>query len=161
MISRRYGELVGGWNTGDIRGGYGTGLWKNIRKDWQNAVFSLGDGRRLRFWEDIWCGEVALSNTFPNQFNMAVHKEAMVVDVWDFSRAEGGWSPLFVSDFNYREMEKVERLFQLLHRKKIMSYQEDQLLLNFKLDSCIESWYILPPSIFLPAPSRILLFIPR
>ena len=34
VISRKYGELVGGWNTGDIRGGYGTGLWKNIRKDW-------------------------------------------------------------------------------------------------------------------------------
>ena len=40
--------------------------------------FSLGDGRRLRFWKDIWCGEVALSNAFPNLFNLAVHKEAMV-----------------------------------------------------------------------------------
>ena len=34
VISRKYGELIGGWNTGDIRGGYGTSLWKNIRKDW-------------------------------------------------------------------------------------------------------------------------------
>ena len=56
---------------------------------------------------------------------MVVHKEAMVVDVWDFSRAEGGWSPVFVRDFNDWEMEEVERLLQLLHRRKIMSYQED------------------------------------
>ena len=43
VISRKYGELVGGWNIGDIRGGYGTGLWKDIRKGWrtlsQNVVF--------------------------------------------------------------------------------------------------------------------------
>ena len=85
VISRKYGELVGGWIIGDIRGGYDTGLWKDIRKGWhtlsQNAVFSLGDGRRLRFWKDIWCGEVILSNAFPNPFNMAAHKEVLVVDV--------------------------------------------------------------------------------
>ena len=61
---------------------------------------------------------------------MAVHKEAMVVDVWDFSRVGGGWSLVFVRDFNDWEMEVVERLLQLLHKRKIMSYQEDQLLLK-------------------------------
>ena len=44
---------LGVWNIGDIRDGYGTGLWKGIRKDWhtfsQNVVFSLGDSRRLCF----------------------------------------------------------------------------------------------------------------
>ena len=113
VISRKCGELVGGWNTGDIRGGYGTGLWKDIRKGWhtlsQNVVFSLGDVRRLRFWKDIWCGEVALSNVFPNLFNMAAHKEVMVVDIWDFSRAEGARSLVFVRDFNDWEIEEVER----------------------------------------------------
>ena len=85
VINRKYGELVGGWNKGDIRGGYGTGVWKDIRKGrhtlFQNDVFSLGDGRRLRFWKDIWCGEVTLSNAFPNLFNMVAHKEVLVVDV--------------------------------------------------------------------------------
>ena len=60
VINRKYGELVRGWNTGDLRGGYGIGLWKDIRKGWhtlfQNVVFSLGDDRRLQFWKDIWCG---------------------------------------------------------------------------------------------------------
>ena len=32
VINRKYGELVGGWNTCDIRGGYGTRLWKDSRK---------------------------------------------------------------------------------------------------------------------------------
>ena len=56
VISTKFGEEVGGWNTRDIRGGYGTGLWKDIRKEWltlsQNTISSLGNGRRLGFWKD-------------------------------------------------------------------------------------------------------------
>ena len=74
--------------------------------------------------------EVALSNAFPNLFNMAAHKEVLVADVWDFSRAEGGWSLVFVKDFNDWEMEEVERFLQILYRRKIMPHQEDQLLLK-------------------------------
>ena len=43
---------------------------------------------------------------------MAAHKEVLVADVWDFSRAEGGWSLVFVRDFNDWEIEEVERLLQ-------------------------------------------------
>ena len=97
MISKKY--EVRGWNTGDIRGGYGASLWKDIRKGWhtlsQNVVFSLGDGRRLQFWKYIWCGEVSLSNAFPICLTWQLIKR-----FWDFSRAEGGWSPVFVRDFN-------------------------------------------------------------
>ena len=32
VIGTKFGEGDGGWNTSDIRGGYGTGLWKDIRK---------------------------------------------------------------------------------------------------------------------------------
>ena len=60
---------------------------------------------------------------------MAAHKEVLVADVWDFSRAEEP-SPVFVRDFNDWEMEEVERFLQILYRRKITSYQEDQLLLK-------------------------------
>ena len=42
----------------NIIGGYGTELWKDIRKEWltfsQNTTFSLGNERRLGFWKDSW-----------------------------------------------------------------------------------------------------------
>ena len=46
VICSKFGESCGGWHTSDIRGGYGSSLWKDIRKEWpsffQNSVFALG-----------------------------------------------------------------------------------------------------------------------
>ena len=134
VISTKFGEEVGGWNTRDIRGGYGTGLWKDIRKEWltfsKNTISSLGNGRRLGFWKDPWCNETVLCNEFPTLFNLAVHKDARVADVWDSSREEGGWSPVFLRPFNDWEVEEVERFLHFLVNKKIIPFQEDRLLLK-------------------------------
>ena len=71
-----------------------------------------------------------LCNEFPTLFNLAVHKDARVVDVCDSSREEGGWSPVFLRPFNDWEMEEVERFLHCLVNKKIRLLQEDRLLLK-------------------------------
>ena len=57
VVSSKFDENPGGWHTCDIKDGYDVGLWKEIGKEWsfflQNAVFSLGDGRRVSFWKDV------------------------------------------------------------------------------------------------------------
>ena len=101
VISTKFGELVRGWNLGDIRGSYDTSLWKDIRKYWltfsQNVAFSLGDNRKLSFSKDTWCGEVALCIAFPT---LVAHKDVKVAEVCDYSRVERGWSPSFLRSFN-------------------------------------------------------------
>ena len=133
-MSSKYGEIYGGWHTCDIRGGFGVGLWKEIRKEWplflQNATFSLGDGRRIRFWKDVWCGKEALCSLFPSMYLLAMQKDAMVADLWNWVREEGGWSLTFLRSFNDWEMEKVERFLSSIHRKKIKPWIEDKLLLK-------------------------------
>ena len=127
VINTKFGEDDGGWNTNDIRGGYGTGLWKDISKEWitfsQNSSSSLGNGRRLRFWLDPWCGGTALCNAFPTLFNVVAHKDATIAEVWDSSRVDGGWSPVFQRPFNDWEMEEVERFLLVLHSKKIRPFR--------------------------------------
>ena len=134
VIRIKFGEKDGGWYTSDIRGGYGTGLWKDIKKEWlifsQNTTSYLGNGRRLGFWKDPWCCETVLCNVFPTLFNLAIHKDARVADVWDSSREDGGWSPVFLRPFNDWEVEEVERFLHFLHNKKIRPFQEDRLLLK-------------------------------
>ena len=52
------------------------------------------------------------------------------VDVWDSSREDGGWSPVFLRPFNDWEVEEVERFLHFLHNKKIRQFQEDRLVLK-------------------------------
>ena len=134
VISTKFGEEAGGWHTRDIRGGFGTGVWKDIRKEWlifsQNAIPSLGNGRRLGFWKDPWCDETVLSQAFPALFNLAAQKDARVAEVWDSSVEVGVWSPVFLRPFNDWELDEVERFFLFLHNKKVRSVQEDRLLLK-------------------------------
>ena len=97
-------EDFGEWCSGDINGGLGVGLWKEIKKEWpqlfQNTYFVLGNGRRISFWKDVWCGEEALSLTFPNLFRMTAQKDARVADLWNWDSGEGGWNPIFLRSFN-------------------------------------------------------------
>ena len=47
-------------------------LWKDIRKEGallQNkVVFFVGNGRRVKFWKDNWCGNFTLCNSFPSLY---------------------------------------------------------------------------------------------
>ena len=46
-----------------------------------NFVFSMGDGRRVRFWKDRWCGDEALRISFPSLYALVTSKEAWVAEV--------------------------------------------------------------------------------
>ena len=90
VICAKYGEEEGGWRPCVVRGSFGVGLWKAIRRGWDviggNLVYSVGNGTRVRFWKNKWCG--------PSLFAISLAKEAWVEDVW--SHAGGGvWAPRF------------------------------------------------------------------
>ena len=116
-----------------MRGNYGSGVWQEIRKEWEaflpDTFCSLGNGRRVRFWKDKWCGEEPLSLTFPSLFSIATNKEAMVADYWNPIGEEGGWSPLFARPFIDWEMEDVKIFQHDLQGKRVILDQEDVLLL--------------------------------
>lgn len=41
---------------------------KNIKRGWEKFCshigFEVGDGSKVRFWYDLWCGDIALKETF-------------------------------------------------------------------------------------------------
>jgi hypothetical protein len=40
----------------------------------------VGDGTRISFWHDLWCGDTVLKVAFPGLFGIACVKDASVVD---------------------------------------------------------------------------------
>ena len=57
------------------------GISKEIVQIKQFCSIVLGDGCKTRFWEDLWCGEVALCTSFPSLYEVAGSKGARVVDL--------------------------------------------------------------------------------
>ena len=96
----------------------------------QNSVFALGDGRRIKFWKDVWCGGEALCARFPPLFNLALNKEARVADLWDSSDGAGGWSPTFLRSLNDWEIGEMVRFLQTLDDQNFRPTGEDMLLLK-------------------------------
>ena len=74
VIVGKFGEEEGGWTTREVRESYGMGLWKDIRKGWEEFFLKtsirIGNGRRTRFWWDIWVGDSKLKDLFPLLFKL-------------------------------------------------------------------------------------------
>lgn len=47
-------------------------------------AFEVGDGRRVKFWEDSWCGERTLKTEFPDIYDLAVNPTALVQQIYHF-----------------------------------------------------------------------------
>ena len=118
----------------------GTRVWKEIMKEWDTIstllVFSLGYGKRLRFWKDAWSGEEALSISYPSLFALAANKEASVADVWEPSKEGGGCTPCFVRPFNDWEVKEIQNLLQAIQDKRILPSQDDLMLMREARDGC-------------------------
>ena len=72
----------------------------------------------------------ALCDSFPSLYALAVHKEALLADLWDSSREEGGWIPRFIRSFNDWELDEILCLLNIVQGKQIIESQED--LMFFK-----------------------------
>ena len=114
-MSGKYREEEVGWRSCEVRERYKVGLWKVIRKDWDilsgSMAFSMGNGRRLRFWKDKWRGNEPLCTSFPSLFAIALFKEAWVEDVWNHLAKWGVWAALFSRWLNDWEVVSVKRFF--------------------------------------------------
>ena len=92
-IMAKYGVTSCSWWSGRVVGSHGRALWKGIMlglvefRRW--VRFKVGDGSRVRFWTDIWCGDQSLESRFPRLFGLAGNKDALVAD---FMERTGGGS---------------------------------------------------------------------
>jgi hypothetical protein len=96
-VDAKFGSVRGGWCSLAPTGPYGVGLWKNIRRGWSLLYsltrFDLGDGSKIRFWDNVWCGESPLKVAFPVLFDIAREKNV------NFIHVAHDWGLVIVASF--------------------------------------------------------------
>ena len=110
------------------------GFGKKSRRKLLLGGISVGDGRRVCFWEDIWCGVDPLKATFPNLYIMAGSKGACVADCWDLEGVAGGWNLRFLRSFNDWELDQVYSLFSALFSCRVQPEMHDRLVWKVSKD---------------------------
>ena len=45
----------------------------------------MGDGTRIKFWEDVWCRDCSLKEAFPELYSISQAREFFVSEVMRFS----------------------------------------------------------------------------
>ena len=70
-------------------------LWKYISRDWENfsrfIKFEVSNGTKVKFWYDIWCGDLPLKEAFLELFHLARNREALVSDHMQFRNDTFHW----------------------------------------------------------------------
>ena len=132
VIVGKFGKVEGGWTTREVRDFYGLGLWKVIRKEWEEFILRIsihiGNGRHTRFWWDIWVRDSKLKDVFPMLFRIAAHKSTLVADLWG-RQEDGGscWKVPFRRSFQDYELEEVTCFLEHIFMVKVQE-REDSLV---------------------------------
>ena len=60
-------------------------------EDFRKGIrFGVGDGRKVRFWRDVWCGDRYFGTRFPVLFGLVNDKEVAVGDYMVLDRETWG-----------------------------------------------------------------------
>jgi hypothetical protein len=89
--------------------------------------YEVGDGSRILFWHDVWCGDLPLKLLFPELFTIACGKETWVAE--NMQRQNGNilWNILFTRPVHDWEVEVVSRFFEMLYSLKLRYEGEDKI----------------------------------
>ena len=137
---------MGGWYTRSVNGPYGVGLWININREWpsflRHILYNIGDGSRVKFWQDRWCGETSLAVSYPELFRFCKDKEASVAALMKYTNGVLVWDINFFRGVHARELEAMSGFLDTIYGSSIKGFGEDKMCWKpsrdkrFKVNDC-------------------------
>ena len=79
----------------------------------KHVQFKVGDGRRIRFCEDLWIGNSTLAERFPLLYRVVESKKVCISSQIYRDNYQAGWLYLesMLRNLKEREMDQVSDLF--------------------------------------------------
>lgn len=111
VVEVKHGSMEGGWGTTPSNGPYGVSLGKYIQRGWAKfstfIKFEEGDGTKVKFWLDVWCGDMSLKESFPTLYCIASNKGAFVVEHMRQRNNSTFWDMNFIQTVQDWELESL------------------------------------------------------
>ncbi|RVW47665.1 Protein PIR [Vitis vinifera] len=99
VISSIYGSHSNGWDANTIVRWSHCCPWKTITQVFQEfskfTRFVVGNGDKIRFWEDLWWGDQSLGSQYPRLFRVVTDKNILISSILGSTRP-------FSWNFNFR-----------------------------------------------------------
>ena len=149
VIEVKYDSEWGGWCTRPVNGPYGVGLWKYISRGWpsfsRHILYDIGDGSRVKFWQDHWCGETSLVVSCPELFRVCRDKEVIVVDLMKLDNGVLFWDVSFFRGVHNRELEALAGFMDTIYGASVKGFGEDKMCwkLNIEKGFLVKDYYSL------------------
>ena len=128
VIEVKYGCDWGGWCSSSFSGPYAVSLWKNIRRGWPSLsrffLYEIGDGSKVRFSLDRWCGTSPLANRYPELYRICQNKEASVADLMRYTKGVLHWEIHFCRGFHNRELEDFWSFINTIYSTLVRGIRE-------------------------------------
>ncbi|RVW27498.1 LINE-1 retrotransposable element ORF2 protein [Vitis vinifera] len=140
VILSIYGSHSNGWDVNNIVRWSHRCPWKAIALVFQEfskfTRFVVGDGDRIRFWDDLWWGDQPLGIQYPRLLSVVTDKNAPISSILGYSRPFS-WNFNFRRNLTDSEIEDLEGLMRSLDRLHISPLVPDK-----------RSWSLPPSSLF-------------
>jgi hypothetical protein len=147
VIEVMYGSVRGGWSSLLVTGSYGVSVWKFIRRGWDNVAkylrFEVSEGSHIRFWHDLWCGNMPLKLCYPALYTIARFPNAWVVDNLSVVGVVSQWNVLFTRYAQDWEVEMVMSFYEQLYSIRIRHGEVDRVEWNLskKRSFAVKTFY--------------------
>lgn len=87
----------------------------------------MGKATEIRLWEEKWCGQRTLCDSYPTPYITANTKGAQAAEVWVIQGEWGAWNPNFSRHLNDQEMETIIAFMDVIDRERVAPYLMEKI----------------------------------
>ncbi|GLT27749.1 hypothetical protein SLA2020_027240 [Shorea laevis] len=88
--------------------------------------WEIGDGKRVGFWREIWAGDEALRDLWPQLYEPTVNKEGLVSEMGEWEEDRWQWNIKWRRERLGRVRAKEESLWEVLGRVQLKKGKKDR-----------------------------------
>ena len=88
---------------------------------------TVGDGSRVKFWQDRWCGETSLAVTYPKLFKYCQNKEASVAELMKSTNGVLFQDVSFFRGVHVLELEAVSSFLDTIYGATVKEFGEEKM----------------------------------